>query len=238
MSNKIKDHLESPPKHIAIIMDGNGRWATKKKKPRTMGHKAGVKTLKDIIKACVEYEIKYLSVYAFSTENWRRPKTEIDFLMNLLDTMINNEINNLFKEDVKVNILGEHTNLSEKLIKNINKIQNKTKNCSRLTLNLMINYGSRHEIISAINKIISESTDLKTPITEDIFTQYLYTKSIPDPEILIRTSGEKRISNFMLWQIAYSEIYFEKKLWPDFTIKDYNKILNNFKKTKRNFGKI
>tara|TARA_A100001015_G_scaffold234270_1_gene265725 strand:- start:6281 stop:7009 length:729 start_codon:yes stop_codon:yes gene_type:complete len=236
-SNHIDD-IDSTtlPKHIAIIMDGNGRWAESKNKSRIQGHKKGVETLREIIKACSQLNISYLSAYAFSTENWKRPKREVTFLMNLLNTMIEKEINNLKKNNIKVNIFGKKTNLEKKLLSNIELIEKTTKECSGLTLNLMINYGSRDEIITAVNAIKNCKELSDTTITEDTFKNYLYTCDIPDPEILIRTSGEKRISNFLLWQISYSELYFTKTPWPEFSQKELQEIIKDYQSRNRRFG--
>jgi len=228
--------LTKLPKHIAIIMDGNGRWAKAKNKNRLLGHKEGVKTLRNIIKTCVNYKITCLSAYAFSTENWKRPKEEVSFLMNLLDIMIKKELKNLKEKNVKVSIIGNKDQLSKKLNKSIELIESETSNCSGLLLNLMINYGSRDEIIHAVNKIKNNKQLTNKTITEEIINKNLYTHQSPDPEILIRTSGEKRISNFLLWQISYTELYFTDTLWPDFTIKEFSNILLDYQNRNRRFG--
>ncbi|MBH37556.1 di-trans,poly-cis-decaprenylcistransferase [bacterium] len=233
--NPILD-IEKLPKHIAIIMDGNGRWAKSKHKNRLEGHKKGVKALKDIIKTCIDINIKCLSAYTFSTENWKRPKSEVSFLMNLLEIMIKKEVKNLKENNVKVNIIGNKQKLSKKLIEKIELIESKTNNCTGMILNLMINYGSRDEIINAVNQIKNNKTLSNKTITQDIFQNYLYTQALPDPEILIRTSGEKRISNFMLWQISYSELYFTDTLWPDFTQNELLDILIDYQDRNRRFG--
>ena len=220
-------------KHVAIIMDGNGRWGIKHKNSRNLGHKEGLKSVEKIIKTSIKNRIKYLTLYAFSTENWKRPKKEINFLFNLLENFLLNKISNLNKQKIKLKILGKK-NFSEKLIKLLNLAEKKTAQNSRLQINLALNYGSKSEIINALNEIKKS----KLKINEANISRNLFTKNIPDPDILIRTGNTKRLSNFLLWQLAYTEIYFDKKLWPDFNEKDYNKILIKFKKTKRNFGKI
>ncbi len=220
-------------KHVAIIMDGNGRWGIKYKKSRNLGHKEGLKTVEKIIKATLKNKIKYLTLYAFSTENWKRPKKEINFLFNLLENFLLNKISDLIKQNIKLKIIGKK-NFSSKLNKLLNLSEKKTIQNSKLQINLALNYGSKSEIISALNEIKKN----KLKISESNISKNLYTKTIPDPDILIRTGNTKRLSNFLLWQLAYSEIFFEKKLWPDFIEKDYIRILNNFKKIKRNFGNI
>ena len=223
----------NPIKHVAIIMDGNGRWGISKRKSRNFGHKQGLKTVEKIIKETLKKKIKYLTLYAFSTENWKRPKNEVNYLFSLLDNFLSNKIKELNKEKIKLFFIGK-----KRFNKNLNNLLNYserlTSNNKRLQINLALNYGSKSEIIDSLNLIIKK----KLQINEKNISRNLYTKNIPDPDILIRTGNRKRLSNFLLWQIAYSEIFFEKKLWPDFNEYDYNKILNKFKKTKRNFGKI
>ena len=223
----------NPIKHVAIIMDGNGRWGIKKKKSRNYGHKEGIKVVERIIKESLKRKIKYLTLYAFSTENWKRPKKEIDYLFSLLDNFLSNKIKELNKKKIKFFVIGK-----KKFNKNLNNLLNYseklTSNNKRLQINLALNYGSKSEIITALN-IINKN---KIKINEKNISNHLYTKNIPDPDILIRTGNRYRLSNFLLWQLAYSEIFFEKKLWPDFNEKDYINILNKFKKTKRNFGRI
>ncbi len=223
----------NPIKHVAIIMDGNGRWGTNKGKSRNFGHKQGLKTVEKIIKESLKKKIRYLTLYAFSTENWRRPKNEINYLFSLLDNFLSNKIKELDKQKIKFFVLGKKK-FNKKLNKLLNYSEKLTSNNKRLQINLALNYGSKTEIISAINYINKN----KLKINEKNISKSLYTQDIPDPDILIRTGNRKRLSNFLLWQIAYSEIFFEKKLWPDFNEKDYNKILDLFKRTKRNFGKI
>ena len=223
----------NPIKHVAIIMDGNGRWGIKHKNSRNLGHKEGLKTVEKIIKSTVKNKIKYLTLFTFSTENWKRPKNEIIFLFSLLENFLRNKINDLEKQNIKLKILGK-----KKFSKNINKLLLKTEKATRknkrLQINLALNYGAKSEIINTI-KILNKK---KLTINENNINRNLYTNKIPDPDILIRTGDTKRLSNFLLWQLAYTEIFFVKKLWPDFNSNDYNKILNNFKKIKRNFGKI
>ena len=220
-------------KHVAIIMDGNGRWGISKRKSRNFGHKQGLKTVEKIIKESLKNNIRYLTLYAFSTENWKRPKNEIKYLFSLLDNFLSNKIKELNKEKIKFNVIGK-----KKFNKNLNKLLNYSEKLTaknkRLQINLALNYGSKSEIVNSINSIKKK----KLKINEKNITKNLYTRNIPDPDLLIRTGNTKRLSNFLLWQAAYSEIYFEKKLWPDFNERDYNKILNKFKKTKRNFGRI
>ena len=220
-------------KHVAIIMDGNGRWGLKHKKSRNLGHKEGLKTVEKIIKTTIKNKIKYLTLYAFSTENWKRPKKEINFLFSLLENFLLNKISDLNKQNIKLKIIGKK-NFSNKLSKLLNLSEKKTSKNNRLQINLALNYGSKYEIINALNEIKKN----KLKINEVNISKHLFTKNTPDPDILIRTGNTKRLSNFLLWQLAYSEIFFEKKLWPDFEQKDYTKILKNFKKIKRNFGNI
>ena len=224
----------NPIKHVAIIMDGNGRWGLKKKNSRNQGHKAGLKTIEKIIKETIKKKISFLTLYAFSTENWKRPKKEISFLFNLLEDFLIKKINQLNKNGIKFKMIGSKKMLSKHLIKILLKSEKITKNNKNLQINLALNYGSKNELINAINLIKKK----RISFTELNINKHLYTKNVPNPDLLIRTGNTNRLSNFMLWQLAYSEIYFEKKLWPDFTTKDYNKILNKFKLTKRNFGKI
>ncbi len=220
-------------KHVAIIMDGNGRWGIKHKKSRNLGHKEGLKTVEKIIKASIKNKIKYLTLYAFSTENWKRPKKEISFLFNLLENFLLNKISDLNKQNIKLKILGRKK-FSKKINILLNKSEKKTFNNKRLQINLALNYGSKSELINAFNLIKKN----KKKVTEKNISKYLFTQNIPDPDILIRTGNTQRLSNFLLWQLAYSEIFFEKKLWPDFNENDYNNILIKFRKIKRNFGNI
>jgi len=223
----------NPLKHVAIIMDGNGRWGVKKKNSRNAGHKAGLGTVEKIIKETIKNKIQFLTLYAFSTENWKRPKKEINFLFNLLENFLINRIDDLNKQNIRLKIIGIK-NFSEKLNNLLNKSEKKTSKNTKLQINLALNYGSKFELINAFKNLKKNNEK----INEKNLSKYLLTKNIPDPDILIRTGNTKRLSNFLLWQLAYSEIFFEKKLWPDFNEKDYNKIIRNFKNIKRNFGKI
>ena len=219
--------------HVAIIMDGNGRWGLKYKKSRNAGHKAGLKTVEKIIKTTIKNKIKYLTLYAFSTENWKRPKKEINFLFNLLENFLTERIDDLHKQDIKLKIIGEKI-FSSKLNKLLKSSEKKTLNNKKLQINLALNYGSKTELINAFKKLQKN----KVKISEHNIKKYLLTSNIPDPDILIRTGNTQRLSNFLLWQLAYAEIFFEKKLWPDFNEKDFEKILNKYKKIRRNFGRI
>jgi len=223
----------NPLNHVAIIMDGNGRWGLKYKKSRNAGHKAGIKTVNRIIKETIKNKIQFLTLYAFSTENWKRPKKEIDYLFKLLENYLSNKIKDFDEQKIKLKIIGTK-NFSSKLNYLLNKSEKKTFNNQKLQINLALNYGSKFEIINAF-KCIKRNNE---KINEKNLVKYLQTKNIPDPEILIRTGNTKRLSNFLLWQIAYTEIFFEKKLWPDFNENDYNKIIKKFKSIKRNFGQI
>ena len=219
--------------HVAIIMDGNGRWGLKYKRSRNAGHKAGLNTVKKIIKESIKHKIKYLTLYAFSTENWKRPKNEIKYLFNLLENFLINQTENLHKKNIRLNIVGSK-NFSKKLNSLLDLSEKKTLKNTKLQINLALNYGSRFELLNAFKKLNKK----KEKINEKNFIKYLQTKNIPDPEILIRTGNTKRLSNFLLWQIAYTEIFFEKKLWPDFNESDFNKIIKKFMNIKRNFGNI
>ena len=223
----------NPLKHVAIIMDGNGRWGIKYKNSRNAGHRAGLNTVEKIIKETIKQKIQYLTLYAFSTENWRRPKEEIKFLFNLLENFLINKINDLHKQNIKLKIIG-----SKKFSKNLNKLLNiaekKTFRNNGLQINLALNYGSKIEILNAVKNLIKNQETLN----EKNLKKNMQTKNIPDPDILIRTGNTKRLSNFLLWQIAYSEIFFEKKLWPAFNKYDFRRIIKKYKKIKRNFGSI
>ena len=223
----------NPLNHVAIIMDGNGRWGLKYKNSRNAGHKAGLNTVEKIIKETIKNNIKHLTLYAFSTENWKRPKKEISYLFNLLENFLINRIEDLHKQNIKLKVIGVKK-FSLKLNKLLNISEKKTSKNTKLQINLALNYGSKFELINAFKSLIKN----KEKINEKNFKKYLQTKNIPDPDLLIRTGDTKRLSNFLLWQLAYSEIFFEKKLWPEFTEKDYNKIIKKFKRIKRNFGMI
>ena len=223
----------NPLNHVAIIMDGNGRWGLKYKNSRNEGHKAGLITVEKIIKESIKQRINFLTLYAFSTENWNRPKKEVNYLFNLLENFLSNKINDLHKQNIKLNIIGVK-NFSKKLNKLLSLSEKKTSKNTTLQINLALNYGSKFEILNALKKLNKNNHK----INEKNFKQHLQTKNIPDPELLIRTGNTKRLSNFLLWQLAYAEIFFEKKLWPDFNEKDFVRIIKNFKKIKRNFGNI
>ena len=223
----------NPLNHVAIIMDGNGRWGLENKNSRNAGHKAGLNTVEKIIKVSIKNKIKFLTLYAFSTENWKRPKKEINFLFNLLENYLVERIDDLHKQNIKLKIIGEKI-FSKKLNKLLKSSEKKTLNNKKLQINLALNYGSKTELINAFKKLQKN----KIKISEININKYLLTKHMPDPDILIRTGNTQRLSNFLLWQLAYTEIFFEKKLWPDFNEKDYGKILNKYQKIRRNFGRI
>ena len=223
----------NPLNHVAIIMDGNGRWGLKKYNSRNKGHRAGLDTVEKIIKISIKNKIKHLTLFAFSTENWRRPKSEINYLFNLLENFLTNNIKKLHEQNIKLKIIG-NKNFSKKLSKLLSKCEKKTHFNSKLQINLALNYGSKLELLNAFKKIKRNNEK----ITEKNLTKHLLTKNIPDPEILIRTGNTKRLSNFLLWQLAYTEIFFVRKLWPDFNEVDFDKIIKKFKNIKRNFGSI
>jgi len=223
----------NPLNHVAIIMDGNGRWGIKNRNSRNEGHKVGLKTVEKIIKETLRQKIKYLTLYAFSTENWKRPRKEINYLFDLLENFLIYRIKELHKQNIKLKIIGIK-NFSKKLNNLLNLSEKKTSKNTKLQINLALNYGSKAELVNAFKKLKKNNEK----ITEKQISKYLQTKNIPDPEILIRTGNTKRLSNFLLWQIAYSEIFFEKKLWPEFNEKDYLRVISKYKKIKRNFGKI
>tara|TARA_B110000240_G_scaffold193442_1_gene239293 strand:+ start:6049 stop:6804 length:756 start_codon:yes stop_codon:yes gene_type:complete len=227
---------ENLPKHIAITMDGNGRWAKEKGKMRVFGHNHGVKAVKDTVEGAVEYGIKFLTLFAFSTENWNRPRQEVNALMTLLISTINKETKTLMENNVKLTSIGDISKLPEKCQKELSEAIEITKNNKRMTLTLALSYSGKWEIINAVKEIIKNKIDAES-ITENIFEQYLSTKNVPEPELLIRTSGEHRISNFMLWQIAYSELYFTDKMWPDFRRTDLKEAIINYQKRNRRFGR-
>ena len=219
--------------HVAIIMDGNGRWGLKNKKSRNAGHREGLNIVEEIIKESIKHKIQYLTLFAFSTENWKRPKKEINFLFNLLENYLLNRIDELSKQNIKLKIIG-FKNFSAKLNRLLISSENKTKNNNKLQINLALNYGSKNELLNAFKKM----KKFKETVNEKNLVKYLQTNKIPDPDILIRTGNTQRLSNFLLWQMAYTEIFFEKKLWPDFNKKDYSRIINKFKTIKRNFGNV
>ena len=221
--------------HIAIIMDGNGRWGLKKKGSRNYGHLQGLKTAQTVIKLSISRKIPFLTLYTFSTENWSRPESEVNFLFDLIRKSLKKNLNKIIKQDIKVNIIGKRQGLPKDIRETMKLIEKKTFHNKTITLNLALNYGSKEEIINACKTLVKENNK---DINVKNFTKKLYTNAIPDPEILIRTGGTKRLSNFLLWQLAYTEIFFVDKLWPDFNEKDFNKIINRFYNIKRNFGKI
>ena len=224
----------NPIKHVAIIMDGNGRWGIKHKNSRNAGHRAGLNSVENIINECLKINIKYLTLYTFSTENWKRPKKEINFLFNLLENFLTNKIDNLIKKNIKLKFIGEINKLPKKLKALIKKSEFKTSKNFSLQVNVALNYGSKNEIVQSIKNIKKK----RIIINKENIDKNLFTKNIIDPDILIRTGNTQRLSNFMLWQLAYTEIFFEKKLWPDFNVIDFKKILNRFKIIKRNYGSI
>ena len=223
----------NPLNHVAIIMDGNGRWGLKYKNSRNAGHRAGLNTVEKIIRETIKNKINFLTLFAFSTENWKRPRKEIDYLFNLLENFLIKRTEDLHKQNIKLKILGLKK-FSPKLNKLLNISEKKTSKNTKLQINLALNYGSKSELINAFKKIKKD----KAIISEKNLSKNLQTKNIPDPDLLIRTGNTKRLSNFLLWQLAYSEIFFEKKLWPAFNVKDYNKIIKEYRSIKRNFGNI
>jgi len=224
------------PKHIAITMDGNGRWAKEKGKNRLFGHNNGVEAVRDTVEGAVEYGIKYITLFAFSTENWNRPKQEVNALMSLLVSSIHKETKTLIKNNIKLQTIGNIEQLPKKCQKELSESIELTKENQKMTLVLALSYSGKWEIINAVKEIINNNI-IKEEVNEKLFRQYLTTKNVPDPELLIRTSGEHRISNFMLWQIAYSELYFTDKMWPDFRRSDLKEAIINYQKRERRFGK-
>ncbi len=241
MELKDKIDKENLPKHIAVIMDGNGRWAKKKGNQRIFGHKNGVKAVRDTVEGAAEIGVKFLTLYAFSTENWGRPKQEIDALMSLLIATINSETDTLIKNNVRLLTIGDINGLPENVRKNLKDLIQKTSGNTGLTLVLALNYSARWEIVNAVKQIVAEHDNSpidSNKINNEFFENYLNTKGIPDPDLLIRTSGEYRISNFLIWQIAYAELYFTEVLWPDFRRNDLYEAILNYQKRERRFGKI
>jgi undecaprenyl diphosphate synthase len=231
------------PRHVAIIMDGNGRWAKKRGLPRVAGHQAGVRTVKDIVRAAADLGVPILTLYAFSNENWKRPKEEIDILMQLLDRFIDAEIRTLEKEGVRLRTIGRIEALPPKTLAKVREAERRTAGNDKLVLNIALNYGARTEILDAVSRILREAKEGTAwtngaPLTEKAFSEYLYTAGLPDPDLLIRTSGEMRLSNFLLWQLSYAEIYITKKLWPDFKKPDLVEALREYAKRERRFGDI
>ncbi len=223
----------NPLKHVAIIMDGNGRWGLKHHNSRNKGHKAGLATVETVIRVALEKKIPYLTLFAFSTENWKRPKTEVNFLFKLLESFLKKKIEEFNENQIKLKIIGEKK-FPKKLNILLNACEKKTKKNLKLQINLALNYGSKKEIINAI-KLLNKKDSI---INEKNFSNMLYTRNIPDPDLLIRTGNTKRLSNFLLWQLSYSEIFFSKKLWPEFKSQDFLNVISQYKKVKRNFGKI
>ena len=223
----------NPLNHVAIIMDGNGRWGLKHKNSRNLGHKKGLDTVEKIIKFSIKKKIKFLTLYAFSTENWKRPKPEVNYLFTLLEKFLIEKLDEMHFQNIKLQFIG-NIKFSKKLNNLCSLAEKKTIKNNIIQINLALNYGSRDEMIKGIKKLLKS----KKQINEKNFENYLFTKNIPDPDLLIRTGNTKRLSNFLLWQLSYSEIFFEKKLWPDFNENDFEKIIKKYKKTKRNFGKI
>ena len=224
----------NPANHVAIIMDGNGRWALNRKKSRNYGHQQGLRAIEKIVDYSIKEKISYLTLFTFSSENWKRPKTEVNFLFKLLENYFKKNLLKVIKNGIKVKIIGNKYKLASNLRKIIKLAENKTKKNKKISLQLALNYGSKYEIINSLKNIIKK----KQKITTKNFEQNLYTAGFPDPDILIRTGGKKRLSNFLLWQMAYTEIFFIDKMWPDFNKNDFKKILNKFRNIKRNFGKI
>ena len=240
MSYKDQVDIESVPKHVAIIMDGNGRWAEKRGNSRIFGHQHGVESVRTSIKAAAQIGVKYLTIYAFSTENWNRPKYEVDALMTLLVNVIKNETQELDKNNVRLRIIGDRNSLPPKVRKETDQMVEKLSKNTGLTVVMALSYSSRWEIINAVKSITDDVKKGKIDtedISQELFDNYLATSEIPDPELLIRTSGEARISNFLLWQIAYTELYFTSVLWPDFSDEDFYEAICNYQQRERRFGK-
>ena len=236
-----KIDYERLPKHIGVIMDGNGRWAKKRGLPRSAGHSAGADTLKKIVTECNKMGIRYITVYAFSTENWSRPKDEVDYLMNLLMDYLKNAETTLAGENVVIKAIGSRAELSDELCRQIEKTEKFTSKNDGIVMNIALNYGAREELVKAVKEISEEVADGKfksESVTPDIISQHLYTAGQPDPDLIIRTSGELRLSNFMLWQAAYSELWFTDKLWPDFGIDDLHRAIIDFQNRNRRFGGV
>lgn len=222
--------------HVAIIMDGNGRWALKRKKPRTFGHKEGIRNIKPIIKFCQARNVKFLTLFVFSLDNWKRSKKEVSYLFAMLDNFLKKQLNYLIKNKIKINFIGEKKKIEKKLYLNIKNVEKKTSKDFNITVNLAFNYSSKVEILNSLKKSVKNKKI--TNLTLEIINNNLYTKDVPDPDILIRSGGYSRLSDFLLWQIAYSEIFFIKKLWPDFNPNDLNKIFKKYMSIKRNFGAV
>ena len=229
------------PNHVAIIMDGNGRWAKRHGKKRFFGHREGMKRVREIVEVSAEKGINYLTLFAFSTENWLRPKEEVNFLMTLLEEFIKKEVKKLKENNIRLKFIGNFSKLSEKYLKLIKNGEDITSGCTGLKLNIALSYGGRQEILDAVKKLLKDIESRKVnldDINDNLFSKYLYTDGMPDPDLLIRTSGEMRISNFLLWQIAYTELYITDTLWPDFNKNEYEKALNDYSNRERRFGRV
>jgi len=237
MANKPLEKLEVIPTHVAIIMDGNGRWAQERGLPRLSGHRAGTENLREVIEACTEFGIKYLTIYAFSTENWKRPSEEIQGLMKIFTTMLDRELKNLHKNGVQLRHLGNLDRIDDELQIKVKEAINLTKDNQTLILNIAFNYGGRDEILQAVKQLITDGPD-PDELDADLFAKYLYTASSPDPDLIIRTSGEFRCSNFLIWQAAYSEWYFTKTYWPDFNREELHLALVEFNERDRRYGEV
>ncbi len=241
---KTVDAKNNLPKHVAIIMDGNGRWASERGLPRVAGHRAGVKSVREAVKASIDLGIGVLTLYAFSQENWKRPKEEVTVLMEILNYFLNKEIKNLQKQGVCFRALGRIEALPEPVLKKLNQAVDSTRDNTKLIFNIALNYGARTEILDAVREILREARTQPShlngfpELTETYFSNRLYTRGLPDPDLLIRTSGEMRLSNFLLWQLSYAEIYITKKYWPDFTKQDYVKAVREYQKRERRFGDV
>ncbi len=226
------------PRHVAVIMDGNGRWAKKRNLPRVEGHRAGAKSVREIVETCGRVGVRYLSLYAFSKENWKRPKKEIATLWRLLEDYLKKEDKVLVENDFQLRVIGQRASIPRSVVRELERVEDLTRNNNRLTILLALNYGGRSEIVDAVKKILDDPGLNPHSLDEEMFSQYLYTSDIPDPDLLIRTSGELRVSNFLLWQIAYSEIWITEELWPDFRKKHFLQALIEFQKRERRFGDI
>ena len=224
----------NPVRHIAIIMDGNGRWGLRRGKSRNYGHQQGLKTIEKIVNYSIEKKISFLTLFTFSSENWKRPKNEVNFLFKLLENYFKKNLSEVISKGIRVKIIGDKLKLNSNLRKIINLVEIRTKKNNNISVQIALNYGAKQEIINSLRAINRK----KERITEKNLEKNLYTRSIPDPDILIRTGGQKRLSNFLLWQLAYTEIFFINKMWPDFSEKDLLGVINKFQKIKRNFGKI
>ncbi len=241
LQDKIELDMNNIPKHIAIIMDGNGRWAKERNLPRTMGHRAGVETIREIVKECNRLNIRYLTLYAFSTENWKRPQNEVNTLMELLVQYLRNEFDELNRNDVVINQIGDISKLPKVCQKELLSAYERTKNNKGVVMNLALNYGGRDEILHAVKNIVKAAKeDLISieKIDESLFENYLFTSGMPDPDLIIRPSGEKRISNFLLWQCAYSEFWYSNIYWPDFKVKDLHRAIYDYQHRDRRFGGV